>query len=80
MEQNYLIRARAEKQEQLKRYDQLEDEIRETEVILEQKKNEMFELGNLEQVRSDLEYIQECIYQLNLEKRPAVEAQTENLE
>lgn len=76
MEQNYLFRARAEKKEQLKRHDQLEEEIRDAEVMLEEKKNEMLELGNLEQVRSDLEYIQECIYELGLETRPPENEET----
>ncbi len=70
MEQNFLIKARAEKQNQLAKYNELVDKIAENERLLNDLKAELEKFDDLNTVSSDLNEIQEYIYQLGIEQRP----------
>ncbi len=70
MEQNFLIKARAEKQNQLAEYNELVDRIAENERLLNELNAELEKFDDLSIVRSDLDEIQEYIYQLGIEQRP----------
>jgi len=80
MEQNFLIKARAEKQNQIAEYNELVDKIAENERLLNELNAELEKFDDLSIVRSDIDEIQEYIYQLGIEQRPEPEEEEQDVQ